>query len=212
MPFYVLKLGGSLLESSRDLVRALAGLAEEGYSFLIVPGGGPLADLVREIHARFAISDDTAHWMAVLAMEQYAYFLADGTGARLVEEIRKPDCDRAGQVDVLLPYQALKKDDAGIEHNWDYTSDSIAMLAAERLHSPLIKATNVGGIIAEGKVQEVVCASHLLGKESCLDQGTLRLLMRKGEGASLRVLDGTDPKEFIRALKTGNGGTTVICK
>lgn len=210
MPFYVLKLGGSLLESSRDLVRALVGLAEDGYSFLIVPGGGPLADLVREIHARHAFSEEAAHWMAVLAMEQYAYFLADGTGARLVEEIGKPNCDGIGQVDILLPYQALKKDDVGLEHNWDYTSDSIAMLAALRLDSPLIKATNVDGIVMEGKVQEVVFASCLLGKESCLDQGTLRLLMRKGMGASLRILNGTDPSAFISALKSENGGTTVI--
>ena len=210
MPFYVLKLGGSLLESSRDLVRALAGLAKEGYSFLVVPGGGPMADLVREIHARHMISQEAAHWMAVLAMEQYAYFLADGTGARLVEDIRKPNCSSSGKTEILLPYQALKRDDTGLEHNWSYTSDSIAMMVALRLDSPLLKVTNVDGVILEGKVQEVVFASHLVGMESCIDQGTLRLLMQKNNGASLRILNGTDPDAFISALKSGKGGTTIV--
>ena len=210
MPFYVLKLGGSLLESSRDLVRALAVLAGECYSFLVVPGGGPLADLVRELDVRHTISQEAAHWMAILAMEQYAYFLADGTGARLVEDIGKPNCDSPGQVEILLPYRAMKRDDAGLEHNWLYTSDSIAMLAALRLDSPLIKATNVDGVILEGKVQEVVFASQLVGMESCIDQGTLRLLMRKQNGASLRILNGTDPHAFISALKSGKGGTTIV--
>jgi len=209
MPFYVLKLGGSLLKSSRHLVRALAGLAGEGYSFLVVPGGGPMADLVRELDLHHAISQEAAHWMAVLAMEQYAYFLADGTGAHLIDDIRKPNCSTFGQVEILLPYRALKADDAGLEHNWDYTSDSIAMLAALRLDSPLIKATNVDGIILEGKVQEVVSASQLVGRESCIDQGSLRLLMQKSNGASLRILNGTDPDAFISALKSGKGGTTV---
>jgi len=81
MPFYVLKLGGSLMATARDLVRSLHSL--EGYSFLVVPGGGPMADLVREIYARGSLSQEAAHWMAVLAMEQYAFFLADGTGAAM---------------------------------------------------------------------------------------------------------------------------------
>ena len=49
MPFYVLKMGGSLMASARPLMRALLALAEEGYSFLVVPGGGVMADLVRDI-------------------------------------------------------------------------------------------------------------------------------------------------------------------
>jgi 5-(aminomethyl)-3-furanmethanol phosphate kinase len=210
MPFYVLKLGGSLMESSRGLVRALADLAEEGYSFLVVPGGGPMADLVRDLFMRHKISQEAAHWMAILAMEQYAYFLADNTGARLVEDIRKPNYGSSGGVEILLPYQSLKRDDMGLEHNWDYTSDSVAALVALRLNSPLIKATNVDGVIIEGKVQEVVFANHLIGIESCIDQGTLRLITQKCKGSSLRILNGTDSSAFISALKSGKGGTVII--
>ena len=93
------------MASARPLMRALLALAEEGYSFLVVPGGGVMADLVREIYSRGDLSQEAAHWMAVLAMEQYAYFLADGSGAALTREIRRPKDD--SRVQVLLPYQAL---------------------------------------------------------------------------------------------------------
>ena len=79
------------MTSARPLMRALLALAEEGYSFLVVPGGGPMADLVREIYSRGDLSQEAAHWMAILAMEQYAYFLADGSGAALTREIRRSE-------------------------------------------------------------------------------------------------------------------------
>ena len=155
-------------------MRALLALAEEGYSFLVVPGGGPMADLVREIYSRGDLSQEAAHWMAILAMEQYAYFLADGSGAALTREIRrsKSDCS----VQVLLPYQALIEDDRGLEHNWDYTSDAVAALVAAQLSAPLIKATDVDGVMLDGKVVLEVPANRMLGRESCIDQGTIKLL------------------------------------
>ena len=200
MPFYVLKLGGSLMSVSRDLVRALLGLTAEGYSFLIIPGGGPMADLVRDLFSRYSISQEAAHWMAVLAMEQYAYFLADGTGAALTRAIQRPE-----RLEILLPYQALLEDDSGLRHSWDYTSDSIAALVAMRLNAPLIKATDVDGVIMDGQVMKEVQASALLGRETCVDQGTLRLL----KGRSCWVLCGLDPARFVSSLKEGMGGTVV---
>ena len=203
MPFYVLKLGGSLMPTARDLMSALSILTEDGYSFLVVPGGGPMADLVREIDSMYEITEEAAHWMAILAMEQYAYFLADSGRASLTREIRRPEGDQA--IEILLPYQVLQKDDRGLEHNWDYTSDSVAALVALRLDAPLIKATDVDGVILEGMVVREVSADHLRGIESCIDQGTLRLL----QGRSVRVLNGTDPQRFVEALKSGEGGTII---
>src|SRR5579859_6000800 len=42
---------------------------------LIVPGGGPFADAVREVDRRMGLSNEAAHWMAVLAMDQVAYLI-----------------------------------------------------------------------------------------------------------------------------------------
>jgi 5-(aminomethyl)-3-furanmethanol phosphate kinase len=207
MPFYVLKMGGSLMASARDLMRALLALAKEGYSFLVVPGGGPMADLVREIYSRGDLSQEAAHWMAVLAMEQYAYFLADGTGAALTRKISRPK--RGSPVQVLLPYQALVEDDLGLQHNWDYTSDSVAALVAAKLSAQLIKATDVDGVILDGKVALEVQASRLLGCISCIDQGTIELLCGPLKGSRIWVLSGTDARQFADALKKGKGGTVI---
>ena len=200
MPFYVLKLGGSLIDSAKYLVSRLDDLGSKGYSFLVVPGGGPMADQVRKLFSEYDLSDEAAHWMAILAMEQYAYFLADGTRAVLTTEIAP-----CVGVKVLLPYQALLKDDSGLEHCWDYTSDAVAALVAARLNADFIKATNVDGVIMNGKLASEVTASSLSGVESCIDQGSLKLL----EGRSCWILNGIDPEKFIDAVLTGRGGTIV---
>jgi aspartokinase-like uncharacterized kinase len=207
MPFYVLKMGGSLMASARPLMRALLALGEDGYSFLVVPGGGPMADLVREIYSRGDLSQEAAHWMAILAMEQYGHFLADGTGAILTREIRRPE--EGSTLQVLLPYQALCRDDSGLEHNWDFTSDAVAALAAWMLRAPLIKVTNVDGVILHGKTAGELQACDLLGRDSCIDQGTIRLLCGRLKEGSVWVLNGTDAQRFIDSLKKGEGGTVI---
>jgi aspartokinase-like uncharacterized kinase len=201
MPFYVLKLGGSLMNVARELVSALLGLTTEGYSFLIVPGGGPMADLIRDLFSRHGISQESAHWMAVLAMEQYAYFLADGTGAKLTRKIQRSD-----GLEILLPYQALLDDDRGLGHSWNYTSDSIAALVSIRLDAPLIKATDVDGVILDGRVVDEIRASELFGRETCIDQGALHLL----KGRYCHVLCGLDPARFVSMLRAGEGGTVIV--
>jgi aspartokinase-like uncharacterized kinase len=207
MPFYVLKMGGSLMPIARNLVRSLLALGEEGFSFLVVPGGGPMADLVRQIHSRGDLSQEAAHWMAVLAMEQYAYFLADGTGVALTREIRPPQDECS--LKILLPYQALLEDDSGMEHNWDYTSDAVAALIAAQLSAPLIKATDVDGVIIDGRVARELPASILLDRESCIDQGTVRLLCGRLKGMKVMVLNGTDIDRFIKSLREGIAGTII---
>jgi len=207
MPFYVLKMGGSLLACARPLMGALLALADEGYSFLVVPGGGPMADLVREIYSRSDLSQEAAHWMAILAMEQYAYLLADGNGAALTRRACRPN--EPGGVQVLLPYQALIENDRGLKHNWDYTSDAVAALVAAQLSAPLIKATDVDGVMLDGKVVSEVQARCMLGLNSCVDHGTIELLCGPLKGSSIWVLKGTDAHQFSQALKSGKGGTII---
>ncbi|MDD1752285.1 MAG: uridylate kinase [Methanotrichaceae archaeon] len=200
MPFYVLKLGGSLINVARELMLRLQMLIDEDYSFLVVPGGGPMANLVRDLFDRYRISQEIAHWMAVLAMEQYGYFLADNTGAKLTREIRKTK-----DLEVFLPYHALLKDDSGIGHSWDYTSDSIAALVSSKLDTMLIKVTNIDGIILNGKIVEEISADDLLKRHTCIDQGSLHLLKSR----SCWVLNGSNPDVFITMFKNGKGGTIV---
>ena len=74
----VVKVGGSL--GRGDGLRELgARLAELGrrHRLLVVPGGGVFADVVREQDARFGLRPSAAHWMAVLAMDQYGHLLGE---------------------------------------------------------------------------------------------------------------------------------------
>jgi aspartokinase-like uncharacterized kinase len=84
---------------------------------------------------------------------------------------------------------------------------------ASRLSAPLIKATDVDGVILDGKVVEVVSSSSLLGFESCIDQGTLSLLSGRlkesCKESCVWVLNGTDPERFAMSLKKGKGGTVI---
>src|SRR5262245_31046411 len=77
--------------------------------------------------------------MAVLAMDQYAHFIADRlAGSRVVahRDAVAPAL-QARQVPVLAPFQWMREADP-LPHSWDVTSDSIAAwiageLAARRL-------------------------------------------------------------------------------
>ncbi len=194
MRFYVLKIGGSLIDRAKEIVRGLQMLSRKGYGFLVVPGGGPMADLVRDLYVRDLVGDEASHWMAILAMEEYAYLLADGTDAELVDTIA-----RSAGVRILRPYRYLLTDDEGLEHSWDYTSDSVAALVACRLNADMIKATDVDGVQISGSVVPEIRASELRGIKSCIDQGSLRIL--SGCGRRCFVLNGSVPERLIAMIE-----------
>src|SRR5262245_40517652 len=70
----VVKLGGSFAFSPH-LSEWLDAIAAGAGHVVLVPGGGPFADTVREAQPRMGFDDWAAHHMALLAMEQYAFAL-----------------------------------------------------------------------------------------------------------------------------------------
>lgn len=142
-PAAIVKLGGSLAESPA-LAAWLAAIAEEDAARLVVPGGGPFADAVRDLQPRLGFDDRAAHAMAILAMQQYALFLV-GLEPRLVpveDEAEIAAAAAAGRSAIWLPWAMIGRD-PGIEASWRITSDSLSLLLAIRLGVPelvLVKA------------------------------------------------------------------------
>jgi 5-(aminomethyl)-3-furanmethanol phosphate kinase len=125
----VVKVGGGPARDPGALRSLCGGLADCGarHPLLVVPGGGAFADAVRAHDHRFGLRDATAHWMAILAMDQLGWALADLVpGAELREDVRPV---RAGAVSILLPYALLRERDP-LPASWDVTADSIAAWVA----------------------------------------------------------------------------------
>jgi aspartokinase-like uncharacterized kinase len=146
----IVKIGGRLSQVPEALDRVCAAVeaACYGHHLIVVPGGGPFADAVRSFEHRLPISPDAAHWMAILAMDQYGHVLADRIkGARLVDEAGAAiEASGRGSVAVLAPFRWMRSADV-LPHTWQVTSDSIAAFVAGALGATrliLIKMTSQG--------------------------------------------------------------------
>ena len=131
----VVKVGGALSHAPGaldDVGRALPRLAR-AQPVIVIPGGGPFADQVRRTQHALCTGEDAAHWMAILAMDQYAHLLADRLpGSRLVDDLDALREAPRGEVRILAPYRWMQRTDP-LPHSWDATSDSVAAVAAGAL-------------------------------------------------------------------------------
>jgi len=151
----VVKLGGSLLQRVEQLDRVLGVLADVGSArrLLIVPGGGPFADTVRAVDARVRLSEDAAHWMAILAMDQHAHLIAERLvpSALVTSATGIADAHSSARIPVLAPYRWLRDADP-LPHSWDVTSDSIAAWCAHAVGASqlvLIKPSGASGNLVD---------------------------------------------------------------
>ena len=149
----VIKVGGAPARVEHGFQRIGAALAQARARapFVVIPGGGPFADQVRALDSTAGLPASTAHWMAILAMDQYGHALAAHTmHAELVEGPAEIAAAlQRGAVPILVPYRWLKAADE-LPHSWDVTSDSLAAYLAGLLgaeHLILIKPA--GGSLTE---------------------------------------------------------------
>ena len=126
----VVKLGGSLYHqlSLKSWLQKLQNQAKTT-SILVVAGGGPFADSVREAQQNHQLSDSSAHQMAIIAMKQFALLLLDmQPEATAVHHLSTPP--KTG-LNIWLPDdETMMKTD--LPHSWAVTSDSIALWLAQQ--------------------------------------------------------------------------------
>ena len=204
----VVKVGGSLGHGV-SLPELGARLVELGRShrLLVVPGGGAFADVVREHDARFGLRPSTAHWMAVLAMDQYGHLLADlAPGCALVRTLDEAHAYLAGGgVAVLLPSEPLRGADA-LPHSWSVTSDSIAAWLTGRVGARLLvllKDRHGMACLASAASSAPAGAMTVveLAASSAVDGHLAELL--SDSVFDLWIIDGERPERLTELLETG---------
>ncbi len=232
----VIKLGGSLMPYARKLLFAISSeLDHMDYQtdnvfpqqVIIVPGGGVFADTIRKVYgeyhlshesrtecndksdAEYGLTEEAAHNMAILAMEQYGYFLSGISGIPVCDSV---DTDCKLPIRIILPARMLlgmcedsfgdnhNGEDAGMPHTWDTTSDAIATWIAHRCNANIIKATDIDGIMQDGTVLEQISARELIKWDtSCVDTVTPEMLLR--HRLDCVVVNGQYPERIIDAIR-----------
>ena len=211
-PKSVLKVGGSLAGDPGlpRLLEALGELAAAGHRLVVVPGGGPFADAVRAACAAHDPGPSAAHWMAILAMDQYAHLLAARTpGAALVAgPAEVAGVLAAGRPAVLAPYAWLRAADP-LPHSWDVTSDSIAAWVAARLGAPrVVLLKSVDGLRDEAGTVLARVPRRALGGRDEVDGYFARALE---PGTACWIVNGRRPERLRELLERGRTRGTEVC-
>ena len=125
-----------MLSGVENFKAVLAAIAEASRTvpLLVVPGGGPFADAVREVDELLSLPDEATHWMAVLAMDQYAHLIASRlpTGKLVFRQNEIEATFEERCIPVLAPYRWMREVDP-LPHSWDITSDSISAWVAAQV-------------------------------------------------------------------------------
>ncbi len=218
----VVKIGGSLIREAPKLIDRLVkefgsreskvieiaegthACGEFPSSILVVPGGGLFANAVRAVDYKYSLGADAAHWMAVLGMEQYAFYLRDKSSAAATDMLT----DIPQGVSILFPYRLLKTEDP-LPHTWDVTSDTIAAWVAKQTESAFVKVTDVDGIFMEGKlIREISAASFKGSCPSCVDPALPTFLL--SNSMNCLIVNGKFPERVVQAVYGKPvSGTTV---
>lgn len=141
---WLLKIGGSLekrenfdgFANGDSLPKLLTEIKKikSDTDIVISPGGGLFADFVRSKESIAEVGNRCSHAQAVLACAQFGYEIVDklegGVAVRDRREVEKSWND--GKIPVFIPYPFAVDDDK-IPHDWNATSDTIAIRACSYL-------------------------------------------------------------------------------
>jgi len=133
----IFKIGGKILDNSKFLINCIAQLTqlyEDNIiqKIILIPGGGSIANFVRQIYIKFEFDEELAHWIAVYSMNFNGIELKKKfPHLEIVDDIKNIH-KKNKIITIFLPYNFLKLKDK-LPHSWDVTSDSITLFLAHEL-------------------------------------------------------------------------------
>jgi len=155
---WVAKIGGSLRAADALVAWLAAFCADRERAWLLVPGGGAYADLVRDSQRRWRYPDAVAHGMALQAMALYASELH-------AIEPRLNVCDGLAACDARpgpLLWRPARTDAASLSAvpaDWRVTSDSLALALACRIGAE--------GVVLIKSARPPIDAPHVSALAAC---------------------------------------------
>jgi 5-(aminomethyl)-3-furanmethanol phosphate kinase len=189
----IVKLGGSHA-SGPHIKDWLAAIVAEAGAIVIVPGGGPFADVVRTSQASMGYDDRAAHAMALMAMAQFGFALQSLSPTVLRLTASRSAILRAlkdGKVPVWSPESMARF--AGLPETWDLTSDSLAAWLAGAL--------GAGGLVLvkHGRFAAAAVGAHDLVAHGVVDPLFPRYL--KDSGVRAWLATPTDSGRLAEGLR-----------
>jgi aspartokinase-like uncharacterized kinase len=135
-PWWVVKVGGSLLDQSGFAARFQNWRHVQPLSrLLLIPGGGGIVDALRTLDQQQGLGDEAAHWLAIAALSLTARVLAALLpDATVISEVSAAEAIWSRrQLPILDVEPFLRRDEQHpdhLPHSWTVTSDSIAARVA----------------------------------------------------------------------------------
>jgi aspartokinase-like uncharacterized kinase len=135
-PSAVVKVGGSLFDLPDLGARLQDWLASAAKgSFILIPGGGMVADVVRQYDRLYGLGDERAHWLALLALALNAHLLCSLLPQAVVVPHLQVVAEAwlQGKIPVLDLHSFARADEGqpgALPHSWKVTSDSLAARVA----------------------------------------------------------------------------------
>jgi aspartokinase-like uncharacterized kinase len=169
----VVKVGGSLFDFP-DLVGALHRfLGRQGPAAnVLIAGGGPWADAVRQTFACRSLSESTAHWLCVRAMSLTARLLASLSAEWTLHDrwddlyswTRRsgdPPAVRLFDVETFLEQEEAQLPGRELPRDWSATSDSIAARVAQCLGGAELVLLKSKSLVPDTPIEEASEAGYV---------------------------------------------------
>ncbi|MBN1330594.1 MAG: hypothetical protein JXA54_14055 [Candidatus Heimdallarchaeota archaeon] len=209
----LVKFGGSLTErGTKKQIKLLGELLDKIYqmyrNFIIIPGGGIFAETIRKTQLDFNLSDETAHWMAIRAIDIHSLLLQEIIPKSIIKTVREIETPTMNFLEGIPILEVLDfaKNESSLEHTWKMTSDSLACEIAAYLGiKKLIFLKDVDGVIKDNQlISHITCKELQELTTSPLDPLTANLIQQKNLSAF--ILNGYK-LERVEAILAGR--TTI---